>query len=85
MIVHEVSSFSTKAKNDKNQLRSFDLTCFDMIFQEYGVVKQDSGRNIVNDIAIIFLPKPAVFNPGVQPVCLPYNPNEYRLVTAILL
>jgi len=50
-----------------------------IVHEEYGAVKdEDNKRNIVNDIAIIFLPKPAMFNPGVQPVCLPYNPNEYR-------
>ena len=53
--------------------------------QEYGAVKQENGqKNIVNDIAIVFLPRPAKLNAGVQLVCLPHNPNEYRFATAIL-
>ena len=52
--------------------------------QEYGAVKQENAKNIVNDIAIIFLPRPAILNAGVQLVCLPHNPNEYRFATAIL-
>jgi len=49
-----------------------------IVHEEYGAVKQDNRRNIVNDIAIIFLPSPAELNPGVQLVCLPHNSNEYR-------
>jgi len=49
-----------------------------IVHEEYGTVKQENARNIINDIAIIFLPRPAELNPGVQLVCLPHNPNEYR-------
>merc|ERR1712080_599790 len=49
-----------------------------IIHEDYGTVRQDNGKNIVNDIAIIFLPKSAVLNPGVQLVCLPHNDEEYR-------
>ena len=55
-----------------------------LLHQEYGAVKQENAKNIVNDIAIVFLPRPATLNAGVQLVCLPHNPNEYRFATAIL-
>ena len=48
-------------------------------------MKQNNDKNIVNDIAIIFLPRPAELNLGVQLICLPHNPNEYRFATAIPL
>ena len=71
-----LSCLGTAKKIISSNLLSHDL-------QEYGLVKQDNRRNIVNDIAIIFLPRPAELNPGVQLVCLPHNPNEYRFATLI--
>ena len=44
---------------------------------------EEPYKNILNDIAIIFLPRPAILNAGVQLVCLPHIPTEYRCATKV--
>ena len=48
-------------------------------FQGYNTVRE-KWQYVVNDIALIFLPRPAQLNSGVQLVCLPHSPAEYRSV-----
>ena len=48
-------------------------------FQGYDTVRE-KWQYVVNDIALIFLPRPAQLNSGVQLVCLPHSPAEYRSV-----
>ena len=72
VIVHEVTFLNTKTNHEKLIL-PFD-------FQDYGPV-EEPYKNILNDIAIIFLPRPAILNAGVQLVCLPHIPTEYRCTT----
>jgi len=58
--------------------QNFDIGPDDVIVHEdYGPV-EEPYKNILNDIAIIFLPRPAILNAGVQLVCLPHIPTEYR-------
>ena len=72
VIVHEVTFLNTKANHEK--------LIFPFDFQDYGPV-EEPYKNILNDIAIIFLPRPAILNAGVQLVCLPHIPTEYRCTT----
>merc|ERR1712156_256420 len=47
------------------------------IHEGYDTVRE-KWQYVVNDIALIFLPRPAQLNSGVQLVCLPHSPAEYR-------
>ena len=49
------------------------------LFQGYDTVRE-KWQYVVNDIALIFLPRPAQLNSGVQLVCLPHSPAEYRSI-----
>ena len=60
----------------KRTYRHFDQFSF---FQGYNTVRE-KWQYVVNDIALIFLPRPAQLNSGVQLVCLPHSPAEYRSV-----
>merc|ERR1711970_1589622 len=42
----------------------------------YGQVYDDNKKNTVNDIALVKLPRPAIFNEGVKPACLPFQEKE---------
>lgn len=44
----------------------------------YAAVKEGKFKNVVNDIAIVRLPRDAELNPGVQMICLPHIQSEYR-------
>jgi hypothetical protein len=49
-----------------------------VIHEEYQTKIQGLFKNILNDIAIIRLPRLAEINAGVQMVCLPHLEAEYR-------
>ena len=49
------------------------------VHADYATVTDDQGKkNILNDIALIKLPRPVTLNSGVRMVCLPTVPEEYR-------
>merc|ERR1712013_636531 len=52
------------------------------IHEGYDTVRE-KWQYVVNDIALIFLPRPAQLNSGVQLVCLPHSPAEYRRVLGV--
>ena len=81
--IHEVRSAYVKkptciyiAHGWIRECRHFDQFSF---FQGYDTVRE-KWQYVVNDIALIFLPRPAQLNSGVQLVCLPHSPAEYRSV-----
>lgn len=59
--------------------QNFDIGPNDvMVHEDYQTKVQGKFRNILNDIALIRLPTEARLNNGVQLVCLPKWPAEYR-------
>jgi hypothetical protein len=46
--------------------------------QDYKTKVQGLFKNILNDIAIVRLPRLAEINAGVQMVCLPHLEAQYR-------
>ena len=82
--IHEVKSAYVKKPTCihflMGQSGHFDQFSF---FQGYNTVRE-KWQYVVNDIALIFLPRPAQLNSGVQLVCLPHSPAEYRSVIAMV-
>jgi len=56
-----------------NPVQDFEITP-ELVTVHPGYKKE--VYNVVNDIALVKLPRPAVLNSGVQIVCLPLNPAE---------
>jgi len=59
--------------------QDFDITDDDIVVHEdFNTVYENDGKNIVNDIALIRLPRPATLNNGVQMACLPFDTTEFK-------
>jgi len=59
--------------------QDFDITENDFkTHEDYGKVYDGGQKNVVNDIALVKLPRPAILNNGVQIACLPFLEQEIR-------
>ena len=59
--------------------QDFDITEYDVtVHNEFNTVFENDRKNIVNDIALIKLPRPATINDGVRMACLPVDTAEFQ-------
>ena len=69
-------------KDPNNKLpdeQDFDILEDDVtVHEDFETVYENGRKNVVNDIALIKLPRPATINKGVQMACLPFHTQEFK-------
>eukprot|EP00092_Neocalanus_flemingeri_P075460 GFUD01093474.1.p1 GENE.GFUD01093474.1~~GFUD01093474.1.p1 ORF type:complete len:480 (-),score=113.09 GFUD01093474.1:19-1458(-) len=64
--------------------QDFDIIEYDVtVHEDYKTVYENSRKNVVNDIALIKLPRPATINNAVQIACLPFITQEFERYLSI--
>jgi len=80
--VWKVTGYGGGGGNKREELpaeQDFDISVSAVRSHEgYATVYENDHKNVVNDIAVIKLPRPATLNKGVQIACLPAFAQEFK-------
>ena len=80
--VWKVTGYGGGGGNKREELpaeQDFDIAVSAVRSHEgYATVYENDHKNVVNDIAVIKLPRPATLNKGVQIACLPAFAQEFK-------